>query len=369
MSIIKKKRKISVPARFLAIINLLFVTGLLIGAVSPYISPDSTFSFISIIGIGYPVLLIFNVLFILFWLIFKPKYIVLSLAAVLLSFNMFNKHFRFNAGIGSMSTDSSALHVMTYNVQYFNHKKTPKKTAEQIANFVKKQSPDFICLQEFNAKDKRPYDLLKSFSGSSALPNYLFQKYYENGRQYNGLAIFSKLPIVGNGILKTSSKRIFAIYLDLQTPSKDTIRVFNIHFESIKLKRSETDLLNMTDNSEKDNLKKKPKAIIKKLQKAYNNRTPQIIQLTDNIKKSPFPTYVCGDFNEPPSSWAYHQVYDILKDSFLEKGFGSGISYNGKIPLLRIDYIFVPEKSDVLKVKSHRINFSDHYPQSSWVHP
>ena len=54
-------------------------------------------------------------------------------------------------------------------------------------------------------------------------------------------------------------------------------------------------------------------------------------------------------------------------DAFQYKGNGFGATYNGKIPNLRIDYILLPENTDVFKFKIFKEDLSDHYPQMATV--
>jgi endonuclease/exonuclease/phosphatase family metal-dependent hydrolase len=72
---------------------------------------------------------------------------------------------------------------------------------------------------------------------------------------------------------------------------------------------------------------------------------------------------VCGDFNDTPNSYTYHQISKGLNDAFREAGSGIGTTYVGKIPFLRIDYIlYSKERFDPLYFKVIRKNLSDHYP-------
>jgi len=71
---------------------------------------------------------------------------------------------------------------------------------------------------------------------------------------------------------------------------------------------------------------------------------------------------LAGDFNDTPSSFVHAEVSELLEDSFTKKGSGLGITYAGKLPLLRIDYIFGSKEFEVLEFETHSILRSDHYP-------
>jgi endonuclease/exonuclease/phosphatase family metal-dependent hydrolase len=59
-----------------------------------------------------------------------------------------------------------------------------------------------------------------------------------------------------------------------------------------------------------------------------------------HVETSPYPTIVCGDFNDTPMSYAYNQFNRSLMDAFRNCSSGIGSTYVGKVPAGRIDYIF-----------------------------
>ena len=66
--------------------------------------------------------------------------------------------------------------------------------------------------------------------------------------------------------------------------------------------------------------------------------------------------------NDTPSSYAYGQLSDNLKDAFIERGLGFGSTYAGSLPLLRIDYIFASPKAHIERFEVLPYQISDHYP-------
>ena len=100
--------------------------------------------------------------------------------------------------------------------------------------------------------------------------------------------------------------------------------------------------------------------------KLYKNhayiRVGQSQKVLAHIRKSPYPVVVGGDFNETPSSFIYREFNNELKDAFRTAGSGFGSTYAGKIPLLKIDYLFYDPRLRVLEHKIERKPFSDHYP-------
>ena len=49
-------------------------------------------------------------------------------------------------------------------------------------------------------------------------------------------------------------------------------------------------------------------------------------------------------------------------DAFVRAGAGLGATYSRLWPLLRIDYVLVPDRFKARNCEVHRVKFSDHYP-------
>jgi endonuclease/exonuclease/phosphatase family metal-dependent hydrolase len=75
----------------------------------------------------------------------------------------------------------------------------------------------------------------------------------------------------------------------------------------------------------------------------------------------------CGDFNDTPASFAYHQLVDGLNDTFLEAGWGLGPTYSGIFKNYRIDYIFTGNDFEVRNYRTICVDYSDHRPVTSEV--
>jgi endonuclease/exonuclease/phosphatase family metal-dependent hydrolase len=56
-----------------------------------------------------------------------------------------------------------------------------------------------------------------------------------------------------------------------------------------------------------------------------------------------------------------------LVDTFKDKGAGLGTTFNGVIPLLRIDYILVDPKFQVSKFNIIKEKYSDHFPIATLI--
>ena len=81
----------------------------------------------------------------------------------------------------------------------------------------------------------------------------------------------------------------------------------------------------------------------------------------------PCEAFVCGDFNDDPMSYTYFRMSRGRKDSFREAGHGFAATFARLWPVLRIDYIMLPDRFDALEHSTPRVKFSDHYPVVSTI--
>ena len=95
---------------------------------------------------------------------------------------------------------------------------------------------------------------------------------------------------------------------------------------------------------------------------SYKIQNRQVTKITNLIKASEYPVILCGDFNDPPSSFTYREISNLLNDAFLEKGNGFGFTYAGGLPFLRIDYFMVSEELCISSFQRINNTHSDHYP-------
>ncbi len=96
---------------------------------------------------------------------------------------------------------------------------------------------------------------------------------------------------------------------------------------------------------------------------AYRMRAQQVKKVKQFIDtQETWGTIICGDFNDTPISYAYHQMKKGLKDAYVSTAFGPGITYHEDLFLFRIDYILHSEDMKAYKTKVDKVTYSDHYP-------
>ncbi|MEI6061685.1 MAG: endonuclease/exonuclease/phosphatase family protein [Bacteroidota bacterium] len=364
---VKPKNKTSLATRLMIVANTVFICLLLFSYASLYISPERFWP-ISFAGLAYPLILMSNLFFVLFWLVFLKKYFILSLITILLGYNQIKTCIKFSGPDHTLSFENS-IKVMTYNIRLFDlynwRNGSGSSTRSAIFDLIHSESPDILCLQEYYSGVGKHADFADTICLKSGYKYRSIELINKDGKDLPyGLAIFSKYPVVHTQRLVYPNSTVnFCQSVDIKI-GKDTIRVLNLHLESVKFGKEDYNFVSEITNSpaNNDKLKKGSQAILGKMKYAYIKRAVQIRTIADFISKSPYPVLLNGDFNDTPVSYSYRQISNLLEDSFVEAGKGLGQTYAEKLPLLRIDYIFHSKVFRAIEYKSINKDYSDHFP-------
>jgi vancomycin resistance protein VanJ len=324
--------------KIIFVVNSLAAFLLLVSYILPYIPPKS-FATLSVLSLSVPLLILFNVIFFIYWLLRAKKQLLVSLFVLLLGWNYITSMYKFSSS--KNDEDSNTISVMSYNVRLFNvFSWLPGKTVkEDIIEFVYKENPDILCLQEYPRGSAVKLDGYYNFNAT------------HTRAARGGLVIFSKFPIVHSGSLEFPKTSNNAIFVDI-IKNRDTIRVYNLHLQSSGIK---TDV---------DNLNKESSGqLFKQVGTTFKAQQEQVEMLLEHKSKCDFKTLVIGDFNNTAYSYIYKEIKgDDLEDTFEEGGNGFGKTYDFKFFPLRIDFILSDKAFTVKGFKTYDIKLSDHLP-------
>lgn len=349
--------------RILLIINSLFAFFLLLSYLSVLIRPDTLWIF-AFIGMAYPFILLVNLSFIFFWIIFRKWFFVISLICVIAGWNSMGRYIQIRFRTKPVENTGDVFKLLTYNVRLFDYYQWNSDTATKnnILAFIRKEDPDVVCFQEFISIPGTGSDLeniKKQLPGLS----YVHVHYTHNvpGRINFGMATFSRYPIVQKGEIIFEESINGSIYSDILAAG-DTIRIYNCHLQSIKLRSNYHDLLDSLIFNYNERQLTEIKDISVKMRQAFVQRARQADILAADAGSSLHPVIICGDFNDTPVSYAYHKLSRGMKDAFVEAGSGFGTTYRGFFPYTRIDYVLYNPDFRANHFRMEKVEWSDHYP-------
>ncbi len=272
---------------------------------------------------------------------------MLSGLVLLLGITFINKFYKFSSN--DLPEEEKDFTVMSYNVRLFNlFDWLPNEhIGDTILSFINEQNPDILCIQEYSENAKVD------------LRVYKYKAVFMEGKQIKtGQAIFSKFPIFNQGDFKIPDAGNNIIYADIKK-GKDTIRVYNIHLQSIKIS---PDVNEIEEHVEVIN-QNKSQQLFGRIRDAFKKQEQQAAILVRHKKACQYPVIICGDMNNSAFSYIYRNIKGDLNDCFEEAGNGFGQTYKFKYYPARIDYIFANKKIKVKSFKSFsKFENSDHFP-------
>ncbi|HAH58171.1 MAG: endonuclease/exonuclease/phosphatase family protein [Lentimicrobium sp.] len=368
-----KRPGFSFLSRLLLLLQGLILFVLLLGYLAAYIPPDRFWP-LAFTGLVFPWIALLNILMLPLWLFVRPKFMFIPVLSTLLIWGRLGNFMQFNRQPAGIEKSDSNINLLSYNVRLFDlynwkHGRISQLT-DSIFQYINASQPDLLCIQEFHAgkhDDVVIADSIRKYSGLKH--EYIIYTSFNGKVRPYGIATFSRWPIVNAGIIRFKDN-VFntCVYTDI-VKNGDTLRLFNLHLESIQL--SEEDYLFVTElrkrQEDSDFFSERSKKILRKLQGAFIRRASQARAVGEKITESPYPVIVCGDFNDTPSSYAYHQIAANLTDAYRKAGKGISETYAGNLmPYFRIDYLLYQDKYfTALNFDRLKKVWSDHYPIKS----
>lgn len=294
--------------------------------------------YFNFISIGYPIVFVFVLLFIFYWLLVSWHHFLLVLLLSLGTFYPFYLSYPLY-NFNHSSQEVANLSVMTFNTHGFREDGTKE--------LVENNLTDIMLFQESREPNQKNWSEKK------------LKGYY---KVYFGLlTIYSKYPIIKSDVIESSDSLSIgrAAYADINL-GFDTIRVINLYMQPMQIKK---ELVKEIINSDtREEMEVSGKVIEDKLVNGMKLHEKQFETLIPQLLKSPHPIILGADLNSTPGSYEYETLASYLKDSYIRAGKGNGTTFHGfKFPI-RIDYLFHSKGIEVIKAKVIRKKFSDHYP-------
>ncbi|MGZ3755660.1 MAG: endonuclease/exonuclease/phosphatase family protein [Mucilaginibacter sp.] len=256
------------------------------------------------------------------------------------------------------------IRVMVYNVHNFMGLDTSHRSFihDTVFKLIKDEQPDIVSLQEFSVNIESSKYIYAGAVKSMQSNQYYFKPYNLSEWDTIGVAILSKFPIINHGVISNSinQPKIEAIFVDVKTGPR-VFRVYALHLKPTDLKEQDHNYIKKLTHRANVNVHELS-TILRKLKIAFQKRADQVVLIKQHAGKCPYPYLITGDFNDTPISFAVNQISKGLKNAFIEKGAGSGITYFGDFPHFQIDYILASQQFKVVSYQTIRKKVSDHYP-------
>ncbi len=310
---------------------------LLFGYMLPYISP-SIFPKLSVLSLALPVLLVLNLAFLGYWLLRVKRQFLLSALVLMLGIHHITSLYKIGSPPSSTTEDFT---VLSYNVRTFNHQGwvNREKVQSAIYEFIESEQPSIVSLQEY------------SDTGHPLKLNYPYKyKEMKPFKKSFGQIIFSKYPIINSGAFNFKGTGNNIIYTDIVV-HKDTLRVYNVHLQSLKVSSQFTELQQEDSNR-----------LLGRMGSAFQKQEQQVKVFLENENNCPYPVVVTGDFNNSATSYVYRKIKGEKEDAFAKAGSGTGHTFTFDFIPLRIDFILTDPEIEVTHYKNFSQEWSDHKP-------
>jgi Metal-dependent hydrolase len=227
--------------------------------------------------------------------------------------------------------DNPTFKVLSYNLRFGE-----LASLEELAEFIKKQEPDIVALQEVDVhtqRERAPAQHGKDFATELGFRTGMFAAYgktipYAGG--YYGIAILSKYPLA----------KVERIYLPKTEHGKEqrAVLVAEVEYQEGRFLTFASTHLDYTNTQE---------------------RQSQVAALNRVLVQDQRPVIVAGDFNARPDATEIREgMADWLTASNLEP------TVPADKPRNTIDYIFCYPKGKwkTLSNTTHQVPLSDHLP-------
>jgi endonuclease/exonuclease/phosphatase family metal-dependent hydrolase len=361
----------SFTKRIIIICNIALSLCMLALYLLPY-SNQFYFWFLNLLALAFPVLVLLQLGFLLFWFFAKKKLTLIPLITLLICLPLLKNII----GISKKTKNINEPHftVATWNAHLFDFYEHDGNLSNEMLQKAKDLKANVLAVQELVFS-------LDSNSNMSieAVKKKLGYKYAVTGndRKFgvhtNGgtreeryfpfcIGIFSNYSILQwKKIQPLREYNHTFIWADMKV-GEDTIRFFNIHLQSMHFAKQDYDFIENIDNRGLNEVKRSGKSLIKKIKAANLMRAIQANAVKEEVMNSPHPVILCGDFNDVPNSYSYKLINGVLKDTHAKKGFGIGRTFQKLSPTLRIDYIFCSPGIKPLHNRVVSPSMSDHRP-------
>lgn len=321
-------------------------TGLLLAAAvlswrASFVSPEEG-GFWATAALLMPVVLLANLAAMVWWLI-RRRWIValMPLSALLLNLGYVSSMLRL-PDFGTPDREHD-IRIATLNVNGFRQLGPKSITAGAVAEMMRHEKVDVLCLQEFLDDKELPSESIGALF-SRRMPYF--------ASEGNG-ALASRYPILDFRYVRFPDTSNDYLRADLLVEG-DTMRIFSVHLQT-------SGIAQLRRRFQKDYHREAPvDSMLVSVDRNSRIRAAQVRQIRAEMDASPYPVILAGDFNDTPSSYTYRAMKGAMRDGFRSCGSGYGGTFRYLGGLLRIDYIFYDDAFECVRYYMPSEVVSDH---------
>jgi len=210
----------------------------------------------------------------------------------------------------------SSFRLMTYNIA------RGAGGASELADTVRQQHPDVVCLQEINGLQATMFPALLR-----QLPEYSVVQARE-------VALLSRLPVLNRQETPIPGTTRSLLSASIRTRDGQ-VTVLNTHFTTVPLRSGWAG--------------------------AVESRTRQEQAFLSRAQGIPGALVACGDFNTPPRGLVYAALKRHFTNAFEQAGSGLGLTFPATLPLARIDHVWL-RQAEAVRASVPVSRASDHRP-------
>jgi vancomycin resistance protein VanJ len=226
----------------------------------------------------------------------------------------------FNIPKSNSASSKSTLRFVTYNLHQDN----------RAIAALKRLQPDIAVLQESRDVNGLLNELRAAF------PNFSIQ-------HENELTTISRFPIRDTHIYRLPKNRRPLLEVTLEINGK-SVRVVNTHYPTL-------DFQGLASRSTNAENRINTNALVRL------GMTKILLELDQQT-----PLLIGGDFNTTPRGAMYSSLRAKYQNAFEQAGWGFGFTYSSRVPVIRIDHVWMNSKVRATRAFAVDDHASDHRP-------
>ncbi|MBK9419610.1 MAG: endonuclease/exonuclease/phosphatase family protein [Flavobacteriales bacterium] len=338
---------------------------LLLSCLSSQVEPVRCWP-LALFGMLFPWLVVADAAVLLFHGVVRRRLHVLCALAMACAVPHLGEYAQLSGRLSQPAGVSNSFSVMSWNVRLFDlyNWTHNQQTRDEMMDLIRVEDPDILCMQEFLDVDGGDQlevkdTLLSAYRYTACADAYTV---HTRGNQHIGIAIFSTWPVLAQGTIHFPDElNNLALWADIAL-GRDTIRVYTAHLASLRFGDQDYDFIrNVEQGGGADSLGTAGTRILGRLRDAFIRRGREATTIAEHMKNSPWPVVYCGDLNDSPMGYSYHELLRSgLIDAFSESGEGLGHTYIGNVPSFRIDHIMHGPQFNAWGFRTLPDELSDH---------